>query len=68
MVDPGHTCFLYNCFSIGLRVVFPYQTSENVVYWLIVDYFCDLVYLVDAVVVKPRITILKDGFLIVSFC
>ncbi|BFZ13471.1 hypothetical protein BsWGS_16510 [Bradybaena similaris] len=53
--------FLYNAVVIPLRGVFPYQTPDNVHYWLMVDYLCDFVYLLDMVVFKCRLRFTNDG-------
>ncbi|XP_014249792.1 cyclic nucleotide-gated cation channel beta-1 [Cimex lectularius] len=54
--------FLYNCFVIPLRTTFPYQTPDNTVTWLALDYSMDAFYLLDMALVKPRIMYLEDGF------
>lgn len=56
-------CFTYNVSVIPLRGIFPYQTPRNVTYWLICDYISDLVYLLDILVFKPRLTFLNSGLL-----
>lgn len=56
-------CFTYNVSVIPLRGIFPYQTPSNVTYWLICDYISDLVYLLDILVFKPRLTFLNSGLL-----
>lgn len=56
-------CYSYNAWCIALRSTFTlYQTPENTVYWMIADYLCDIVYLVDVALVKPRLTYLHEGF------
>lgn len=47
---------------IPLRTTFPYQTDDNVSAWMIVDYTMDLLYLLDIVLMKPRVMYLEDGF------
>ncbi|KAL1124246.1 hypothetical protein AAG570_002016, partial [Ranatra chinensis] len=54
--------YLYNCFVIPLRTTFPYQTAENTATWLALDFSMDAIYLLDVVLVKPRIMYLEDGF------
>lgn len=54
--------FLYNAWVIPLRSSFPFQTPENIIYWLTADYFSDLVYGVDLVFVKHRLMYLYEGF------
>ncbi|XP_015374247.1 PREDICTED: cyclic nucleotide-gated cation channel beta-1-like [Diuraphis noxia] len=55
-------CYLYNCWVIPLRITFPYQTSENLWKWMLLDYCTDAINLLDTFVIKPRIMYLKDGF------
>ncbi|UYV66307.1 CNGB1 [Cordylochernes scorpioides] len=55
-------CFLYNSWGLLLRTVFPYQTPHNLQYLLAVDYFCDLVYILDVLAFKTRTQYLEDGF------
>jgi hypothetical protein len=58
--------FLYNAFVIPLRSTYPYQTEDNVIYWMLCDYICDLIYLMDMVFVKPRLTFMRGGITVVS--
>ncbi|CAL1544828.1 unnamed protein product [Lymnaea stagnalis] len=53
--------FMYNAVVIPLRGVFPYQTDGNVRYWLIADYLCDLIYILDIVVFKNRLRFANNG-------
>ncbi|KAK0041032.1 cyclic nucleotide-gated cation channel beta-1, partial [Biomphalaria pfeifferi] len=53
--------FMYNAVVIPLRGVFPYQTDDNVRYWMIVDYICDLIYIVDILVFKVRVRFANNG-------
>ncbi|XP_041375408.1 cyclic nucleotide-gated cation channel beta-1-like isoform X2 [Gigantopelta aegis] len=53
--------FMYNAWVIPLRGIFPYQSEQNVYYWLIFDYSCDLIYIIDIVVFKIRIRFINDG-------
>ncbi|XP_021371305.1 uncharacterized protein LOC110461901 isoform X2 [Mizuhopecten yessoensis] len=54
-------CFMYNAWVIPLRGIFPYQNSSNLIYWLICDYTCDAIYILDMLVVKPHLTYLNSG-------
>ncbi|KAL4224611.1 cyclic nucleotide gated channel beta 1 [Mactra antiquata] len=53
--------FMYNAWAIPLRAAFPYQTPDNVKYWLACDYFCDFIYFVDILLFKMRISFLNSG-------
>ena len=55
--------FLYNVYGIPLRNTFPYQTPDNLVYWLLADYLSDAIYLVDMLLVKPRLIFMKGSWL-----
>ncbi|XP_013201241.2 cyclic nucleotide-gated cation channel beta-3 isoform X2 [Amyelois transitella] len=55
-------CYSYNAWCIALRATFPYQTPENTPLWMTADYLCDLVYLLDVALVKPRLMFLHEGF------
>ena len=57
---------MYNAWAIPLRAAFPYQTKENVKYWLICDYMCDAIYIVDILLFKMRISFLNSGLKEVS--
>ena len=57
------SCFIYNAWAIPLRQFFKhYQTPEHLKVWLFLDYLSDLIYLLDLVVVKYRIMVMKNGF------
>uniref|UniRef100_H3AIP2 Cyclic nucleotide gated channel subunit beta 3 n=1 Tax=Latimeria chalumnae TaxID=7897 RepID=H3AIP2_LATCH len=53
--------FNWNCWLIPVRFTFPYQTSENIYYWMIVDYTCDAIYLLDLFIFQPRLQYVKGG-------
>ncbi|CAH0726135.1 unnamed protein product, partial [Brenthis ino] len=59
-------CYSYNAWCIALRATFPYQTPENTPFWMIADYFCDFIYLLDVIFVKPRLMFLNEGFWVVD--
>uniref|UniRef100_A0AC34FN80 Ion transport domain-containing protein n=1 Tax=Panagrolaimus sp. ES5 TaxID=591445 RepID=A0AC34FN80_9BILA len=58
--------FFYNAFVIPFRTTFPYQTDENLYYWLLSDYFCDFIYIFDMVFIKPRLIFMRGGVTITS--
>ncbi|KAK6105660.1 Cyclic nucleotide-binding domain family protein [Brugia pahangi] len=55
------TAFLYNAFGIPLRSSYPYQTKSNLIYWLITDYIADSIYLIDMLLIKPRLRFMSGG-------
>uniref|UniRef100_A0A8D2AG81 Cyclic nucleotide gated channel subunit beta 3 n=1 Tax=Sciurus vulgaris TaxID=55149 RepID=A0A8D2AG81_SCIVU len=58
--------FNWNCWFIPLRLVFPYQTPDNTLYWLIMDIMCDIIYLSDMLFFQPRLQFVKGGEIIVD--
>ncbi|XP_067406413.1 cyclic nucleotide-gated channel beta-1 [Emydura macquarii macquarii] len=54
----------WNCWLIPVRWAFPYQTPENVHCWLLVDYLCDLIYLLDITVFQVRLQFVQGGDII----
>ena len=61
--------FMYNAYSIPLRAAFSsrYMNENTKLYWLICDYVADVIYLLDILVFKPRLTYLVSGLNEVSF-
>ncbi|KAI9565416.1 hypothetical protein GHT06_009208 [Daphnia sinensis] len=55
------SAFMYNLWSVPLRITFPYQDDSNVYYWLVVDYVADAVYLIDTFLVHPRLRFVREG-------
>ncbi|XP_069587678.1 cyclic nucleotide-gated channel beta-3 isoform X2 [Ranitomeya imitator] len=53
--------FNWNCWFITLRCVFPMQNADNLLYWMIIDYSCDICYLLDMFVFQPRLQFIKGG-------
>ncbi|KAJ8950516.1 hypothetical protein NQ318_015260 [Aromia moschata] len=53
---------LYNAWVIPLRSTFPYQTPKNRPIWMSFDYLADFIYLVDMVLIQPRVKYLNEGF------
>ncbi|KAM9807954.1 uncharacterized protein ACB057_005786 [Neosynchiropus ocellatus] len=51
----------WNAWFIPVRWAFPYQTPENISYWLLTDYLCDLIYILDIAVFQPRLQFIRGG-------
>uniref|UniRef100_H3AAZ8 Cyclic nucleotide gated channel subunit beta 1 n=1 Tax=Latimeria chalumnae TaxID=7897 RepID=H3AAZ8_LATCH len=56
----------WNCWLIPVRCTFPYHTPDNIKYWLLVDYLCDLVYILDMVVFQSRLQFVEGGDIITN--
>uniref|UniRef100_A0A8C2W8A6 Cyclic nucleotide gated channel subunit beta 1a n=1 Tax=Cyclopterus lumpus TaxID=8103 RepID=A0A8C2W8A6_CYCLU len=56
----------WNVWLIPIRWAFPYQTSENLHLWLLMDYTCDLIYIADILVFQPRLQFVRGGDIVVS--
>ncbi|XP_065496938.1 cyclic nucleotide-gated channel beta-1-like isoform X4 [Caloenas nicobarica] len=54
----------WNCWLIPVRWAFPYQTPGNIHFWLLVDYLCDLIYLLDILVFQTRLQFVRGGDII----
>ncbi|XP_066251171.1 cyclic nucleotide-gated channel beta-3 isoform X3 [Euwallacea similis] len=53
---------LYNAWVIPLRSTFPYQSEHNRAYWMAIDYISDLIYVIDMLLIQPRVKYLHEGF------
>ncbi|KAK7891157.1 hypothetical protein WMY93_023120 [Mugilogobius chulae] len=51
----------WNVWFIPVRWAFPYQTPDNIYYWLMTDYVCDLIYILDIAVFQPRLQFVRGG-------
>ncbi|XP_028811861.1 cyclic nucleotide-gated cation channel beta-3 isoform X4 [Denticeps clupeoides] len=51
----------WNVWLIPVRWAFPYQTPENIHWWLLADYFCDAIYIIDIVIFQPRLQFVRGG-------
>lgn len=47
---------------IPLRSTFPYQTPQNRPYWMAFDYLSDAIYVIDMMLIQPRVKYLQEGF------
>ncbi|XP_064015832.1 LOW QUALITY PROTEIN: cyclic nucleotide-gated cation channel beta-1 [Pogoniulus pusillus] len=54
----------WNCWLIPVRWAFPYQTPANLPFWLLMDYLCDLVYLLDILIFQTRLQFVQGGDII----
>ncbi|KAM9754591.1 uncharacterized protein ACNS7B_007482 isoform 2-T2 [Menidia menidia] len=54
----------WNVWLIPVRWAFPYQTPDNIYYWLVTDYLCDLIYILDIAVFQPRLQFVRGGDLV----
>lgn len=53
--------FMYNLWSVPLRITFPYQDDSNIHLWLIADYVADVAYLADTFLIRPRLRFVREG-------
>uniref|UniRef100_A0A8C8IF24 Cyclic nucleotide-binding domain-containing protein n=1 Tax=Oncorhynchus tshawytscha TaxID=74940 RepID=A0A8C8IF24_ONCTS len=51
----------WNMWLIPVRWAFPYQTPSNIYLWLLTDYLCDLIYILDILVFQPRLQFVRSG-------
>ncbi|XP_076846736.1 uncharacterized protein cngb1a [Brachyhypopomus gauderio] len=51
----------WNVWLIPVRWVFPYQTPQNIHLWLLADYLCDTIYVLDILVFQPRLQFVRGG-------
>ncbi|XP_045061044.1 cyclic nucleotide-gated cation channel beta-3 [Coregonus clupeaformis] len=51
----------WNMWLIPVRWAFPYQTPSNIYLWLLTDYLCDLIYILDILVFQPRLQFVRGG-------
>ncbi|GAB1293507.1 Cyclic nucleotide-gated channel beta 1 [Apodemus speciosus] len=54
----------WNCWLIPVRWAFPYQRPDNIHFWLLMDYLCDFIYLLDITVFQMRLQFVKGGDII----
>ena len=48
------------------RYLLGYETDENRYYWWAIDYTCDLLYILDILLIKSRIRFISNGLLEVN--
>lgn len=55
----------WNVWLIPVRWAFPYQTADNIYVWLLIDYLCDTIYILDILVFQPRLQFVRGGDIVV---
>ncbi|ETE65198.1 Cyclic nucleotide-gated cation channel beta-1, partial [Ophiophagus hannah] len=53
----------WNCWLIPVRWAFPYQSPENVYYWMAMDYLCDFIYLLDIAIFQTDKKAMRKNYL-----
>ncbi|XP_065147835.1 cyclic nucleotide-gated channel beta-1-like [Paramisgurnus dabryanus] len=53
--------FNWNAWMIPVRSAFPYQTPDNIHVWLLIDYLCDTIYILDILAFQPRLQFVQHG-------
>uniref|UniRef100_A0A8C7CV38 Cyclic nucleotide-binding domain-containing protein n=1 Tax=Oncorhynchus kisutch TaxID=8019 RepID=A0A8C7CV38_ONCKI len=56
----------WNVWLIPVRRAFPYQTADNIYWWLLMDYTCDLIYINDILVFQPRLEFVRRGDIVLD--
>ncbi|KAK1804556.1 hypothetical protein P4O66_020561 [Electrophorus voltai] len=51
----------WNLWMIPVRWAFPFQTPDNIHLWLLADYLCDTIYILDILVFQPRLQFIRGG-------
>uniref|UniRef100_A0A8C9S8L8 Cyclic nucleotide gated channel subunit beta 1b n=1 Tax=Scleropages formosus TaxID=113540 RepID=A0A8C9S8L8_SCLFO len=55
----------WNVWLIPVRWAFPYQRPDNIHLWLMADYLCDTIYILDILVFQPRLQFVRGGDIVV---
>lgn len=58
--------FNWNAWMIPVRWAFPYQTPDNIHVWLLIDYLCDSIYILDILAFQPRMQFVQHGDIVVN--
>uniref|UniRef100_A0A4W4EUB4 Cyclic nucleotide-binding domain-containing protein n=1 Tax=Electrophorus electricus TaxID=8005 RepID=A0A4W4EUB4_ELEEL len=56
----------WNLWMIPVRWAFPFQTPDNIHLWLLADYLCDTIYILDILVFQPRLQFIRGGDIVVD--
>ncbi|KAI4885971.1 hypothetical protein NFI96_033062 [Prochilodus magdalenae] len=51
----------WNLWMIPVRWAFPFQTPNNIHLWLMTDYLCDVIYIMDILLFQPRLQFIRGG-------
>uniref|UniRef100_A0A8B9HRV4 Cyclic nucleotide gated channel subunit beta 1b n=1 Tax=Astyanax mexicanus TaxID=7994 RepID=A0A8B9HRV4_ASTMX len=51
----------WNLWMIPVRWAFPFQTRDNIHLWLMTDYLCDTIYIMDILLFQPRMQFIRGG-------
>ncbi|KAL6480634.1 hypothetical protein MHYP_G00116670 [Metynnis hypsauchen] len=51
----------WNLWMIPVRWAFPFQTPDNIHLWLMTDYLCDTIYIMDILLFQPRMQFIRGG-------
>ncbi|XP_055001743.1 cyclic nucleotide-gated cation channel beta-1 [Sorex araneus] len=54
----------WNLWLIPVRWAFPFQRPDNIHLWMMMDYLCDLIYLLDITVFQLRLQFVRGGDII----
>ena len=57
--------YLYNLVTITLRFAFGYD--GNYIFWSLIDYLADVIYLIDIFMVKIRLKFIKNGLWVTDY-
>ncbi|KAJ8276903.1 hypothetical protein GJAV_G00069190 [Gymnothorax javanicus] len=58
--------FNYNAWLLPARFSFPYHTERSIPYWIAFDVLCDLIYVIDIIIFRPRLQFVKGGDVILD--
>lgn len=72
-VDLGYVLWLFfvtlawnwNVWMIPVRWAFHYDVNGSLYLWLIADYLCDAIYIVDVLLFQPRLQFIRGGDVVV---
>uniref|UniRef100_A0A672Y5S5 Cyclic nucleotide gated channel subunit beta 1b n=1 Tax=Sphaeramia orbicularis TaxID=375764 RepID=A0A672Y5S5_9TELE len=59
-----HQAYKINLTSLQIKE--KEYTPDNIYYWLLTDYMCDLIYILDIAIFQPRLQFVRGGDIVVS--